>query len=114
MRSFSLRMEETVEQLGSIPFRSKRKLRLFRQGHLQCFPLALSLVKGKSGIEIGGPSDIFQGWQTPSRTYGLLKPLPVYDHVGSLDNCNFSSKTIWATHDRSYRFSPRRTPGKTI
>jgi SAM-dependent methyltransferase len=98
----------------SISHRLKRKLSLFLQGHLRCLRLALSLVEGKSGIEIGGPTDVFQGWSTPSRIYGLLKPLPIYDHIESLDNCNFSSKTIWATHDQTYQFSPRRAPGKII
>jgi len=81
---------------------------------LKCLPLASTLVKGKKGIEVGGPSDIFQGWHTPSRTYGLLKPLPIYDLVGTLDNCNFSSETIWSKHDLDYRFSSRRSTGKTI
>src|SRR5271167_791093 len=99
MRSFSRGSTEAVELLESIAFRINRRLRIFGQGHLRCLPLALSLVKGKKGIEIGGPSNIFQGWRTLSRTYGLLKPLPIYDQVGSLDNCNFSSKTIWDTHD---------------
>ena len=114
MEPFLLSLEGKDEQRASIPHRAKRKLRLFLQGHLRCFQLALSLVEGKRGIEIGGPSDVFQGWRTPSRTYGLVKPLPIYDRVASLDNCNFSSKTIWATHDESYRFSPQRAPGKVI
>jgi SAM-dependent methyltransferase len=114
MWSFSSSFEKQVERLASVPSRSKRKLRLFFQGRLRCFKLALSLVERKSGIEIGGPTDVFQGWQTPSRTYGFNMPLPIYDRVSSLDNCNFSNKTIWATHDQTYRFSPRRDPGKTI
>lgn len=40
---------------------------------------------GKSGIEIGGPSEAF------SRT-GVF---PVYPQVESLDNCNFSASTVW-------------------
>lgn len=71
-------------------------------------------MEGRSGIEIGGPTDVFRGWHTPSRTYGLLYPLPIYDRVASLDNCNFSTETIWATHDQTYQFSPRKSPGKTI
>ena len=100
--------------MESIPFRSKRKLRLFLQGRLRCLPLALSMVEGKHGIEIGGPTDEFRGWHAPSRTYGLLRPLPIYDRVASLDNCNFSSNTIWATHQQTYRFSPLRPPGEII
>lgn len=49
------------------------------------FKICKGLVKNKSGLEIGGPSSLFSG-------KGLL---PVYSHVKSLDNCNFSSQTIW-------------------
>lgn len=114
MECFSLNLKTKAWPLVSIVHRTERKLLLFLQGHLRCFKLALSLVEGKRGIEIGGPTDTFQGWRVPSRTYGLIKPLPIYDRVASLDNCNFSSKTIWTTHDQAYRFSPRKAPGKII
>lgn len=84
------------------------------QGRLRCYRAALSLVEGKSGLEIGGPTDVFQGWHTPSRIYGWRTPLPIYDRVASLDNCNFSNNTIWAKHEETYCFSPRRPPGKII
>lgn len=45
----------------------------------------ISLIKNKSGLEIGGPSGIF-----PSNNY-----LPIYPFVQSLDGVNFSNKTIW-------------------
>lgn len=45
----------------------------------------VSLVKDKSGLEIGGPSGIFS-----ANNY-----LPIYPYVGSLDGVNFSNKTIW-------------------
>jgi SAM-dependent methyltransferase len=45
--------------------------------------LYLTYFAGKSGIEIGGPSDVFS------------TVLPIYQVVTSLDGCNFSSKTIW-------------------
>lgn len=38
---------------------------------------------GKNGIEIGGPSEIFQ------------YELPIYKWVNHLDGCNFSTKTVW-------------------
>lgn len=41
---------------------------------------------GKTGIEIGGPSQVF------SRN-GIF---PVYPVVQHLDNCNFSAQTVWA------------------
>lgn len=43
------------------------------------------LFKSKSGLEIGGPSMAFSN-------KGFL---PLYDIVGSLDGCNFSTNTIW-------------------
>jgi hypothetical protein len=91
-----------------------RKYRQISQGRLQCFKLAASLVRHKKGIEIGGPTAVFQGWRVPSRAYGLIKPLPIYDEVGTLDNCVFASTTIWANHVADYRFSSRRPAGKTI
>lgn len=42
-------------------------------------------LKGKSGLEIGGPSRIFCGTHI----------LPLYNILKSIDNCNFSSQTIW-------------------
>ena len=47
---------------------------------------------GKSGIEIGGPSQVFS-------KRGIF---PVYPIAGSLDNCNYCSNTVWggACHAR--------------
>jgi SAM-dependent methyltransferase len=101
--------------LPSFSRRLRNKLRLISQGRLRCFDLALSLVEGKAGIEIGGPTDVFQPWYTISRFfYGMSTPLPIYDRLGSLDNCNFSSQTMWSTHDGAYHFSKRRPGGKNI
>ena len=72
----------------------------------------LPLVQGKIGLEIGGPSVVFQS--SCSREYGWSSPLPLYEQVGSLDNCNFSRHTLWSTHGDIYRFSRRRAPGKVI
>ena len=109
-----MKTKDGQKRLAALPFRARRKLRLLLQGRLKCFPLVLSLIGGKSGLEIGGPTDVFQGWRYPSRLYGFIKPLPIYDRVGALDNCNFSNKTIWGTHDEAYQFSPSREPGKII
>jgi len=46
--------------------------------------------------------------------YGFIKPLPIYDRVASLDNCNFSTTTIWGSHQEVYQFSPSKAPGKII
>jgi len=45
----------------------------------------VSLIKDKSGLEIGGPSGIFS-----ANNY-----LSIYPYVRSLDEVNFSNKTIW-------------------
>lgn len=44
-----------------------------------------TLLSDKSGLEIGGPSSIFQ-------KEGLL---PIYPIFNNLDNCNFADLTIW-------------------
>lgn len=41
------------------------------------------ILRGRRGIEIGGPSVVFKGI------------LPLYPVVASLDNVNFSSQTMW-------------------
>ncbi len=95
------------------PHRLKSRLKTILHGRLGCFKLALPLVEGKKGIEIGGRSEVFRGWTDPSRN-SWLTPLPIYNRVGSLDNCNFSSKTIWGSHQETYQFSPHKTPGRVI
>lgn len=50
--------------------------------HLDLFR---SAVKGKRGIEIGGPTLLFDRG-------GLL---PLYDCIEQLDGCNFSISTVW-------------------
>ncbi len=77
---------------------------LFR-GRLACYDVALSIVGGRAGLEIGGPSDVFRG---------RFSPCPIYSVVKSLDNCNFSSKTVWATHPENYGPDGHQTLGKTI
>ena len=101
--------------LASLAAKAALKSRLLVQGRLGCFKLALSLVEGKSGIEIGGPTDVFQPWHAiPRYYYGLSTPLPIYDRVGSLDNCNFSDQTIWSSHQERFHFSRSRPPGRNI
>jgi len=49
-----------------------------------CFKVAAPFLTGR-GIEIGGPSRIFQRGQL----------LPVYPLAESLDGCNFAHSTVW-------------------
>ncbi len=85
--------------------RALLKVRILMQGRLACLDLARSMVSDKAGLEIGGPSAVF-------RDSG--GPLPIYRHVGSLDNCDISSQTTWASHSDAYTFCPGKTPGKNI
>jgi SAM-dependent methyltransferase len=82
----------------------KDTLRPLRTVRRKCLHAARPLVEGKAGLEIGGPSAVFQQNQ----------PLPIYPLVGSLDNCDFSRATTWAAHSDAFRYSPTRPPGKNI
>jgi SAM-dependent methyltransferase len=64
----------------------------------------IDCVAGKRGLEVGGPSAVF-------RTGGLI---PLYEFVGALDNCNFSSQTIWAKHESglTFRYSEHKPVGR--
>lgn len=86
------------------------RARVLLQGRLRLTDMALSLVDGKAGLEIGGPSNVFRE-HGGRLSRGIL---PIYDHVGSLDNCDFSSDTVWATHRDSYIFSDSKAPGRNI
>lgn len=82
--------------------RVQRKVLPPQLTHLR--PLVSEFVAKQTGLEVGGPSDIF-------RRRGLL---PVYKFAAHLDNCNFSSDTVWEgriTRD-SFRYDPWRAPGK--
>jgi hypothetical protein len=85
--------------------RAVNRARVLLQGHLSCYDVALSMVKEKAGLEIGGPSRVFRDWYAP---------LPIYKAVGSLDNCVFSDKTVWAIHSNNYAIRSDKVAGKTI
>ena len=85
------RAMNTARRLRYVRWRSLRAVRPF--------------VAGKKGLEIGGPSHVFADG---------IQPLPIYPLVGSLDNCDFSRDTTWASHEDSYIFSPGKPPGKSI
>ena len=89
--------------IGSKPLRLGLRLAALFQGSLKTFPQFAEVVRDRSGLEIGGPSKPFRE-----------APLPIYDLVKSLDNCNYSASTIWSQHIGSYRFSDRRPPGKNL
>jgi SAM-dependent methyltransferase len=89
----------------SVVRRAKNTVRLLLAGKVHAFDAVLPFVKGKQGLEIGGPSSAFQRW---------FKPLPIYHRVGSLDNCDISRVTTWTIHEDAYTFSPHKAPGKNI
>src|ERR1700744_419573 len=85
------RAKHTARRLRHVRWRTLRAVRPF--------------VAEKSGLEIGGPSKVFEE--------GILT-LPIYPLIGRLDNCDFSRDTTWASHEDSYIFSPGKPPGKSI
>lgn len=61
-------------------------------------------LRGKKGLEIGGPSSIFNN-------DGIL---PIYQVVTSLDGCNFANETIWEGKIRegwNYQYLKERDAG---
>ncbi len=76
--------------------------RLFASGPLKCRKLGYSLLSGKQGLEIGGPSVVFR-----KSCY-----LPIYDKVLSLDNLDFKRDTQWASHKDSYCFHRSKPAGQ--
>jgi SAM-dependent methyltransferase len=85
--------------------KTKNTLRALVDGRVRCLDAVLPFVESKAGLEIGGPSLVFEGG---------LRPLPIYPRVGSLDNCDLSHNTTWAKHSETYVFSPRKPPGENI
>jgi SAM-dependent methyltransferase len=85
--------------------RAKNTVRRWRDVRWSSLKRVRPFVAGKKGLEIGGPSTVFQDG---------VRPLPIYPLVGSLDNCDFSRDTTWASHGDSYIFSPAKPPGKNI
>ncbi|MFI5103562.1 MAG: methyltransferase domain-containing protein [Terriglobales bacterium] len=49
----------------------------------RCYPLVRKHLAGKCGLEIGGPSDVFDN------------NLPIYRDIQALDNCVFAEATHW-------------------
>jgi predicted SAM-dependent methyltransferase len=61
-------------------------------------------IKGKLGLEIGGPSNIFK----------KNGPIPIYPYAKRIDGCNYSSKTVWQgkiNAGRTYSYMKSRASG---
>lgn len=80
-------------------------VRRIRTPHARCFQTCVEIVKGATGLEIGGPSPMF------SRG-GLI---PVYPLAKLVDNVNFGCRTIWEgtiKEGDSFTFQGGKAPGK--
>lgn len=63
------------------------------------------LLRGKNGIEIGGPSQVFTA-------KGIF---PAYPIVGHLDNCNFGDMTVWEgeiKEGQTFQFDRNKPAGR--
>lgn len=81
-------------------------IRRARGGHLPQFKGTVDALRGQIGIEIGGPSEAL---------FGRGQLLPVYEIATRIDNCNFSSSTIWEgsiQEGNSFKFDPLKEPGR--
>lgn len=82
----------------------------FRLAHLlpmraESFHNLESSLRGKNGIEIGGPSQVFTA-------KGLF---PVYPIAGHLDNCNFGGTTVWEgdiNEGQTFQFDRNKPAGR--
>lgn len=86
-----------LSQMGFLKFVRRSVLATYYRG----------LLSGKRGLEIGGPSVIL----------GDDGPFPIYRALKSLDNCLYSSCTIWTgevKEGRTFVFHPRKCPGDRI
>jgi SAM-dependent methyltransferase len=69
--------------------------------------ICLDELRGKRGLELGGPSDMF-------RARGCV---PMYEVVADLDGCNFSSETLWQGRiaaGRTFVFRADRPAGQSF
>lgn len=69
------------------------------------FASCKEMFENQRGIEIGGPSLVFS-------VRGIF---PVYPIVAQLDNCNFSSATVWEGNIEqglTFRYAPNKAPGR--
>ncbi len=84
--------------------RVERLLKVTRDGQLKSFKLYLPHIRGKRGLEIGGPSDVFREGNA----------IPVYEEAERVDNVDFSQTTVWAKHSAVFTFDPEKPAGSTF
>jgi len=103
-------------QIAKTAWQSARKLlgprvltqvRRYREGTVPGLRVYRSQLEGKRGLEIGGPSGILSD----------EGPLPVYKVLASLDNCLYSTETLWTErvrHGGAFKYHPQRPAGNQI
>ena len=70
----------------------------------RCFKKVAAELNGKRGLEIGGPSSVFAA-------DGVC---PIYPLAETIDNCNYSSHTLWEgsiREGRTFKYAPTREAG---
>jgi hypothetical protein len=77
--------------------------RKYRNRPRRIFSQNKRLFINKSGIEIGGPSQVFS----------IDGPFPVYSLAGNIDNVNFSERTFWDNtgEGKNFMFSNSKENG---
>ena len=92
MRQKLQNAQRHLSRFGVVPFARYAKIRyVVRPYHRRTntpLPDATpydTAIRGKHGLEIGGPSGFF----------GVNGQLPVYGLAGTMDNCNFSTTSMW-------------------
>lgn len=95
-------MDTGLTHIRQLLGRVRRRVLPLQLIHLR--PLVRDLIEEKTGLEVGGPSEIFQ-------RRGLL---PVYPLASCLDNCNFSRDTVWEGRIATdhFLYDTRRAPGR--
>ena len=91
-------------RLGSLGKRVARRLLNLQVRNRKAF---INSVNNRLGLEIGGPSSVFED-------EGIL---PLYRYVKGLDNCVYSSDTIWEGHRAAgptFQFHPGKPKGRNI
>jgi ubiquinone/menaquinone biosynthesis C-methylase UbiE len=84
----------------AVKFKLRKMYRFFVPKRIANYQKVRKLVAGKKGIEIGGPSKIFDD---------IIK---VYSVATRVDGCNFSTNTIWEGNIREG--SPYKYNGQTL
>lgn len=67
----------------------------------KCAQAIVDRVRNRNGLEVGGPSFALSD-------AGIL---PIYRYVRSMDNCVFSSRTIWHANSGPFLYHPQKPAG---